>query len=36
MLDKQHPTGGPFRRWLWRAADGATRSGADGRGMTGM
>jgi hypothetical protein len=35
MLDKQYPTGGPFRRWLWRVAEGATRSGSDGRGITG-
>jgi hypothetical protein len=35
MLDKQYPTGGPFRRWLWRVAEGATRYGSDGRGITG-
>jgi hypothetical protein len=35
MLDKQYPTGGPFRRWLWWVAEGATRYGSDGRGITG-
>jgi hypothetical protein len=30
LLDKHYPTGGWFRRWLWRAAEGATRFGSGG------
>jgi hypothetical protein len=29
-LAKHYPTGGWFRRWLWRVAEGATRFGSGG------
>jgi hypothetical protein len=30
LFDKHYPTGGWFRRWLWRVAEGATRFGSGG------